>query len=269
MSDTGGTGGSPDEAIAETAVEAATEAVEASANAERRRWWQLMRYLRREGERRDRSNMINALVTIFSSAIVAFTATYATLVTTDKNISETRRGQRVDALVEQWSVSIADASSAVELIGQRANDLWAYAAAIEQEGVILEEALTNEATKESDYLKVRKDIAFSSAKAGLVSSANTNKCLDKFLAFLDTWQNALNWTRSTLQIPENFDQGVEAVSAQFDNQKLLTTAMSTIRLLARTELETGGTDTSSVECAIKDEEDLWTTLVPTEGAAES
>jgi len=255
--------------IAETAVEAATEAVEASAKAERRRWWQLMRYLRREGERRDRSNLINALVTILSAAIVAFTATWATMSSTDKNIVETRRGQRVDALVEQWSISIADASSAVELIGQRANDLWAYAAAIEQEGVILEEALTNEANKETDYQKVRKDIAFSSAKAGLVSSANTNKCLDKFLAFLDTWQNALNWTRSTLQIPENFEQGVGAVSAQFDNQKLLTSAMSTVRLLARTELETGGTDTSSVTCDIKDEDDLWTTLVPSEAAAES
>ena len=268
MSDTGGSGATSDEVIAETAAEAAAEAVEASANAERRRWWQLMRFLRREGERRDRSNLINALVTIFSSAIVAFTATWATMSTTDKNINETRRGQRVDALVEQWSVSIADASSAVELIGQRANDLWAYAAAIEQEGVILEEALTNEANKETDYQKVRKDIAFSSAKAGLVSSANTNKCLDKFLSFLDTWQNALNWTRSTLQIPENFDQGVEAVSAQFENQKLLTSAMSTIRLLARTELETGGTDTSAVKCDIKEEEDLWTTLVPSEGAAE-
>lgn len=269
VSDTGDTGAPSDEVIAETAVEAATEAVEASAKAERRRWWQLMRYLRREGERRDRSNLINALVTILSAAIVAFTATWATMSSTDKNIVETRRGQRVDALVEQWSISIADASSAVELIGQRANDLWAYAAAIEQEGVILEEALTNEANKETDYQKVRKDIAFSSAKAGLVSSANTNKCLDKFLAFLDTWQNALNWTRSTLQIPENFEQGVGAVSAQFDNQKLLTSAMSTVRLLARTELETGGTDTSSVTCDIKDEDDLWTTLVPSEAAAES
>ena len=263
MSDSGDTAG-PQEGT-ESAFEAV---VEASAKAERRRWWQLMRYMRREGERRDRSNMVNALVTVFSSAIVAFTATWATMSTTDRNINETRRGQRVDALVEQWSVSIADASSAVELIGQRANDLWAYAAAIEQEGVILEEALTNEATKESDYLKVRKEIAFSSAKAGLVSSANTNKCLDKFLAFLDTWQNALNWTRSTLQIPENFDQGVEAVSAQFDNQRLLTSAMSTVRLLARTELETGGTDTSDVTCDIKDEEDLWGTLVPSQAATE-
>jgi len=268
MSDTGDTGAAPDDVVAAAAAAAATEAVAASATAERRRWWQLMRYLRREGERRDRSNMINALVTIFSSAIVAFTATWATMSSTDKNITETRRGSRVDALVDQWSVSIADASSAVELIGQRANDLWAFAAAIEQEGVILEEALVNEAKKETDYQKVRKEIAFSSAKAGLVSSVNTNVCLDKFLAFLDTWQNALNWTRSTLQIPENFEQGVLAVSAQFENQKLLTSAMSTIRLLARTELETGGTD-SSVECGIQEEEKLWTTLVPSEAAAES
>lgn len=249
----------------ESALEAA---VEASAKAERRRWWQLMRFMRREGERRDRSNMVNALVTVFSSAIVAFTATWATMSTTDRNINETRRGQRVDALVEQWSVSIADASSAVELIGQRASDLWAYAAGIEQEGVILDEALTNEATRESDYLKVRKEIAFSSAKAGLVSSVNTNKCLDKFLKFLDTWQNALNWTRSTLQLPERFDQAVEAVSAQLENRRLLTSAMSTVRLLARTELETGGTDTSDVTCDIKDEDDLWGTLVPSEATTE-
>lgn len=264
MSDAGGAGLPPDD----REVELTTDALEASARAEGRRWWQLMRYLRREGERRDRSNMVNALVTVLSSAIVAFTATWATMSTTDRNINETRRGQRVDALVEQWSVSIADASSAVELIGQRANDLWAYAAAIEQEGVILEEAFENEAAKESDYLKVRKEIAFSSAKAGLVSSANTNKCLDKFLVFLDTWHNALAWTRSTLQIPESFDQAVEAVSAQSENQKMLTSAMSTVRLLARTELETGGTDTSDVTCDIKDEEELWVTLVPSQAAIE-
>lgn len=239
--------------------------VEAAAQSERRRWWQLMRYLRREGERRDRSNLVNALVTIFSSAIVAFTATWATLNTTDRNISETRRSARVDALVEQWSVSIADASSAVELMGQRANDLWAYGAAIEQEGVVLDEALANEASKEKDYLKIRKDIAFSSAKAGLVSSATTNECLDKFLAFLDTWHNALSWTRSTLQIPESFENGLDAVSRQFDNQKSLTTAMSTIRKIARAELDTGGA-AADVKCDIMDEEKLWSTLVPGEGA---
>lgn len=223
-----------------------------------------MRYLRREGERRDRSQLVNALVTILSSAIVAFTATWATLSTTDRNISETRRGQRVDALVEQWSVAIADSSSAVELISQRVNDLWAFAAAIEQEGVVLDEALANESKKESDFLKIRKDIAFSSAKAGLVSSAKTNECLDKFISFLDTWNNALSWTRSTLQVADSFEGGAEAVSSQLENQKMLTAAMSTVRLLARTELETGGTDTGDVACDIADPEALWSTLVPSE-----
>lgn len=223
-----------------------------------------MRFLKREGERRDRSQLINALVTILSSAIVAFTATWATLSTTDRNISETRRGQRVDALVEQWSVAIAESSSAVELIGQRVNDLWAYAAAIEQEGVVLDEALTNESSKESDYQKIRKDIAFSSAKAGLVSSTDTNECLDKFISFLDTWNNALSWTRSTLQVIDTFGDGAKAVSAQLENQKMLTEAMSTVRLLARTELATGGTDASGVACDIADADSLWSTLVPSE-----
>lgn len=247
----------------------AAAAVEASARAERRRWWQLMRYLRREGERRDRTQLMNALVTILSSAIVAFTATWATLSTTDRNIAETRRGQRVDALVEQWSSAIADSSSAVELIGQRVNDLWAYAAALEQEGVVLEEALSNETTKESDYLKIRRDIAFSSARAGLVSSAGTNECLDKFIAFLDTWNNALSWTRSTLQIADSFTAGAEAVSAQLENQKMLTGAMMTVRRLARTELATGGEAGESTACEIADSEELWSTLVPSESLSGS
>lgn len=246
----------------------AAEAVAASARAERRRWWQMMRFLKGDRERRDRSLLVNALVTIVSSAIVAFTATWATINTTDRNISETRRGQRVDALVEQWSVAIADSSSAVELISQRVNDLWAFAAAIEQEGVVLDEALTNESKKESDFLKIRKDIAFSSAKAGLVSSAGTNECLDKFISFLDTWNNALSWTRSTLQVADSFSNGAEAVSAQLENQKMLTSAMSTVRLLARTELATGGTDTESVACEIADPDALWSVLVPNETLSE-
>lgn len=243
------------------------EAVAASARAERRRWWQMMRFLKGDRERRDRSLLVNALVTILSSAIVAFTATWATINTTDRNITETRRGQRVDALVEQWSVAIADSSSAVELIGQRVNDLWAFAAAIEQEGVVLDEALSNESKKEADFLKIRKDIAFSSAKAGLVSSAGTNECLDKFISFLDTWNNALSWTRSTLQIADSFSGGAEAVSAQLQNQKMLTSAMSTVRLLARTELETGGTTSGSVACDIADPDALWSMLVPSEALA--
>ena len=240
----------------------------ANARAERRRWWQMMRFLKGDRERRDRSLLVNALVTILSSAIVAFTATWATINTTDRNISETRRGQRVDALVDQWSVAIADSSSAVELIGQRVNDLWAFAAAIEQEGVVLDEALANESKKESDFLKIRKDIAFSSAKAGLVSSAGTNECLDKFISFLDTWNNALSWTRSTLQVADSFPNGAKAVSAQLENQKMLTSAMSTVRLLARTELETGGTDSGSVACEIADSDELWSVLVPSEALEE-
>lgn len=228
----------------------------------------MMRFLKGDRERRDRSLLVNALVTIVSSAIVAFTATWATINTTDRNISETRRGQRVDALVEQWSVAIADSSSATELISQRVNDLWAFAAAIEQEGVVLDEALTNEANKESDFLKIRKDIAFSSAKAGLVSSTNTNQCLDKFISFLDTWNNALSWTRSTLQVADSFNSGAEAVSAQLQNQKMLTAAMSTVRLLARTELETGGTDTGDVSCDISDADSLWSILVPNEALSD-
>lgn len=252
---------------ADATTASAAAVVEANVRAERRRWWQLMRYLRREGERRDRTQLVNSLVTILSSAIVAFTATWATLSTTDRNISETRRGQRVDALVEQWSVAIADSSSAVELISQRVNDLWAYAAAIEQEGIVLEEALSNETQKESDYLKIRRDIAFSSAKAGLVSSAGTNECLDRFISFLDTWNNALSWTRSTLLVADSFADGAEAVSAQLEHQKLLTSAMSTVRIVARTELETGGAVSGSTACEIVESDELWSTLVPSQALA--
>ena len=187
---------------------------EVAEKSERRRWWQLLRFMRREGERRDRSMMFNAAVTIGTTALVAFTAMYATLYTTNRNLNETRRGARVVALVEEWSVTVADASSAIELLGQRANDLWAYGAAIEQQGVLLDEALSNEATKETSYLKVRQSLAYSSAKAGLVSSAVTNKCLDKFEAMLDTWQNALNWTRSSLQVEGSVKAGINAVAMQ-------------------------------------------------------
>ena len=117
--------------------------------AEKRRWRGLLRFMKREGERRDRSMMINAAITIGTTSLVAFTAMYATLSTTNRNLDETRRGARVEALVEEWSVTVADASSAIELLGQRANDLWAYGAAIEQQGIILDEALANEATKET------------------------------------------------------------------------------------------------------------------------
>jgi len=232
--------------------------------AEKRRWRGMLRFIKREGERRDRSMMFNAAVTIGTTALVAFTAMYATLSTTNRNLNETRRGARVVALVEEWSVTVADASSAIELLGQRANDLWAYGAAIEQQGVILDEALDSEASKETSYLKVRQSLAYSSAKAGLVSSAVTNKCLDKFVAMLDTWQNALNWTRSTLQAEGSVEAGINAVAMQQENRTALSDSLSIVRNLARTELDTAGTDGSSVKCSIPTEDELWGKLIPAE-----
>jgi len=239
---------------------------EVAEKSERRRWWQLLRFMRREGKRRDRSMMFNAAVTIGTTALVAFTAMYATLSTTNRNLNETRRGARVVALVEEWSVTVADASSAIELLGQRANDLWAYGAAIEQQGVILDEALSNEATKETSYLKVRQSLAYSSAKAGLVSSAVTNKCLDKFVTMLDTWQNALNWTRSSLQVEESVKAGINAVVMQQENRIALSDSLSIVRNLARTELDTAGADGSSVKCSIPAEDVLWSKLIPAEAS---
>jgi hypothetical protein len=230
--------------------------------AEKRRWRGMLRFMKREGESRDRSMMFNAAVTVGTTALVAFSAMYATLSTTNRNLNETRRGARVVALVEEWSVTVADASSAIELLGQRANDLWAYGAAIDQQNVILDEALVSEATKETAYLKVRQSLAYSSAKAGLVSSAVTNKCLDKFVAMLDTWQNALNWTRSSLQVEASVDAGINAVSMQQDNRTALSDSLSIVRNLARTELDTAGADGSSVKCNIPAEDVLWGKLIP-------
>ena len=102
-----------------------------------------------------------------STAIVAGTATYATLKSTKDSLVEERRGARVDAIVEHWSSTIAEASTAVELLGQRSNDLWAYGTAIAEQGVLLDEALDNEQSKEKDYLDVRKTLASSTARAGL------------------------------------------------------------------------------------------------------
>ena len=261
MSDT------PDQSIESGPIANATPAdtpVEAVERSERRRWWQLLLLLKREGKSRDRSMLFNAAVTIGTTALVAFTAMYATLSTTNRNLNETRRGARVEALVEEWSVTIADASSAIELLGQRANDLWAYGAAIEQQGVILDEALVNEATKETSYLKARQSLAYSTAKAGLVSSAVTNECLDKFVVMLDTWQNALNWTRSSLQVEESMKAGIDAVAMQQENRDALSNSLSIVRNLARTELDTAGTDGSSVKCDISSEDVLWNKLIPSE-----
>jgi len=239
---------------------------EAAEKIQRRQWWQFLLFMKREGKSRDRSMMFNAAVTIGTTALVAFSAMYATLSTTNRNLNETRRGARVVALVEEWSVTVADASSAIELLGQRANDLWAYGAAIDQQNVILDEALVSEATKETAYLKVRQSLAYSSAKAGLVSSAVTNKCLDKFVAMLDTWQNALNWTRSSLQVEGSVDAGINAVSMQQDNRTALSDSLSIVRNLARTELDTAGTDGSSVKCSIPTEDVLWGKLIPSDTA---
>lgn len=239
---------------------------EAAEKIQRRQWWQLLLFMKREGKSRDRSMMFNAAVTIGTTALVAFSAMYATLSTTNRNLNETRRGARVVALVEEWSVTVADASSAIELLGQRANDLWAYGAAIDQQNVILDEALVSEAKKETAYLKVRQSLAYSSAKAGLVSSAVTNKCLDKFVAMLDTWQNALNWTRSSLQVEGSVDAGINAVSMQQDNRTALSDSLSIVRNLARTELDTAGTDGSSVKCSIPTEDVLWGKLIPSDTA---
>ena len=182
-------------------------------------------------------------------------------------MEESRRGARVSALGDEWSVTIADAAAAIELLDQRANDLWAFGAAYEQQGVILNEAMENETAKEKEYLKVRQNIAFSSAKAGLVSSTVTNKCLDKFVTMLDTWQNALNWTRSTLLLEDGVQSGIEAVAMQQDGRTALSNSLTIVRELARTELDTAGTDGSSVKCNIPDEESLWKKLVPEDPAS--
>jgi hypothetical protein len=113
-------------------------------------------------------------------------------------------------------------------------------------------------------LKARQSLAYSTAKAGLVSSAVTNECLDKFVAMLDTWQNALNWTRSSLQVEESMEAGIGAVAMQQENRAALSDSLSIVRNLARTELDTAGTDGSSVKCDIPSEDVLWGKLIPSE-----
>lgn len=239
-----------------------TEAIQIEGAQNRRRWGILSRTMKKDRQRRDRTALIAALTTIVSAALVAFAGVYATMRVSNDSRLENRRSQRIDALVEQWSVSIADASSAVEIMGQRSNDLWAYGAALEQQGVVLDEAIVNEGVKEKDYFKVRKELAFSTAKAGLVSSALTNECLDRFITLLDTWQNALSWTRSTLQIEDGAAQGIEAVALQSDNRSSLTKALTVVRQLARAELAAAGDDVTTVKCDIQSEDDLWASLIP-------
>jgi hypothetical protein len=249
------------------AQEAALDAAEDVAETRRRVWF--MRMIRRERRRekiaKDRTTMINSLVTVFSTAIVAGTATYATLKSTKDSLGEERRGSRVDAIVEHWSATIAEASTAVELLGQRSNDLWAYGTAIAEQGVLLDEALKNEQSKEQDYLSVRKNLASSTARAGLVSSPNTTDCLDKFIGLIDTWQNALNWTRSTLQVEDGREAGITAVNMQLEHRDSLNDAITILRKLSRDEFANAGEATT--KCNIPNVDDIWAQLVPSDDSA--
>lgn len=256
-----------EDAVVENAVfaeEAALDKAEDVAETKRRIW--IMRMLRRERRRekvaKDRSMMINVLVSVLTTALVAGTAMYATLKTSADNQIEGRRSKRVDALIEHWSSTIADASTAVELLGQRSNDLWAYALAITEQGVILEEAMKNEATRDKDFLSVRKNLAATTARAGLVSSAKTTECLDKFVALIDTWQNALGWTRSNLQIDGGVELAAQAVQMQFDHRDSLDGAITIVRRLARAELAKAGE--ADVKCNLPNIDDVWAQLVPSE-----
>lgn len=244
------------------AEEAALDTAEERAEVKRRVWF--MRMLRRERRRekvaKDRTTLISSFVTVLSTAVVAGTAMYATLKTSSDGRLETRRGARVDALVDHWSSTIADASTAIELLGQRSNDLWAYALALSEQGVILEDALTNESGREKDYLSVRKNLAATTARAGLVSSVSTTECLDRFVGLLDTWNNALTWTRSSVQIEESVDAAVQAVKMQYENRSSLDGAITIVRTMARQELAKAGE--ARIKCNIPDVDTVWSSLVP-------
>ena len=245
----------------------AEEAALDAAETKRRVWF--MRMIRRERRRekvaKDRSTLISSLVTILTTAIVAGTAMYATLKTSSDGRLEERRGARVDALVEHWSSTIADASTAVELLGQRSNDLWAYGTAIAEQGVVLDEALGNEADREKKYLEVRSNLAATTARAGLVSSVPTLECLDKFIGLLDTWQNALNWTRSTLQVDDGIEMGIKAVNMQLEKRSSLNDGLTIVRTLARVELAKAGE--ANEKCNIPDVDAVWAEIVPSEEEA--
>ena len=245
------------------------DSAEERAEVKRRVWF--MRMLRRERRRekvaKDRSMLVNSLVAVSTTALVAGTAMYATLKTSADGRIEERRSARVDALVNHWSSTIADASTAIELLGQRSNDLWAYALALSEQGVILEDALKNEAAREKDYLSVRKNLAATTARAGLVSSVSTTSCLDKFVGLLDTWQNALTWTRSNVQIEGGVESAVKAVKMQYENRGSLDGAITIVRTMARLELEKAGE--ASIKCNIPDIDAVWTELVPSEDTVTS
>lgn len=247
--------------------EAALDAAEEVAETKRRIWF--MRMIRRERRRekvaKDRSTLINSFVTIGTTVIVAGTAMYATLKTSADGRLEDRRGARVDALIEHWSSTIADASTAIELLGQRSNDLWAYGTAIAEQGVVLDEALGNEAEREKKYLEVRSNLAATTARAGLVSSVPTLECLDKFIGLLDTWQNALNWTRSTLQVDDGIEMGIKAVNLQLEKRTSLNDGLTIVRTLARVELAKAGE--ANEKCNIPDVDAIWAEIVPSEEEA--
>lgn len=249
------------------AQEAGLDAAEEVAEQKRRVWF--MRMIRRERRRekvaKDRSMLINTLVTLGTTGVVAGTAMYATLKTSADGRLEDRRGARVDAIVEHWSATIADASTAIELLTQRSNDLWAYATALNEQGVSLDEALQNEATREKEYLSIRKDIASASARAGLVSSVSTTTCLDSFVSLIDTWQNALNYTRNIAQADGGLEIAVKAVAMQMENQGTLNETLSVVRKLAREELANAGT--GNMKCNLPSADDVWKTLIPSEDTA--
>lgn len=256
--------GVENEVIAEeTALDTAEEIAE-----QKRRVW-FMRMIRRERRRdkvaKDRSMLINTLVTLGTTGIVAGTAMYATLKTSADGRLEDRRGARVDAIVEHWSSTIADASTAIELLTQRSNDLWAYATALNEQGVSLDEALKNEANREKEYLSVRKDIASASARAGLVSSVSTTTCLDAFVSLIDTWQNALNYTRNIAQADGGLEIAVKAVGMQMENQSSLADSLSVVRKLAREELANAGM--GNMKCNLPKADDVWKTLIPADASS--
>lgn len=251
------------------AQEAALDAAEEKEEQKRRVWF--MRMLRRERRRekvaKDRTMLINTAVTIASTAIVAGTAMYATLKTSADGRIEDRRGARVDAIVEHWSSTISDASTAIELLTQRSNDLWAYATALNDQGVSLDEALSNEAGREKEYLSVRKSMASSTARAGLVSSVATTTCLDAFVGLIDTWQNALSYTRSMVQSEGGLETAVKAVGMQMENQSSLNESLTVVRKLAREELANAGE--GNMRCNIPGADDVWKKLVPADETAQS
>lgn len=260
----------PSDAEVESLVlseEAEMNAADDAAETKRRVWF--MRMIRRERRRekvaKDRSMLINTMVTLGTTGLVAGTAMYATLKTSADGRLEDRRGARVDAIVEHWSETIADASTAIELLTQRSNDLWAYATAMNEQGVLLDEALANEKTREKEYLSVRKDIASASARAGLVSSVSTTTCLDAFVSLIDTWQNALSYTRNMVQAEGGLETAVAAVGMQMENQGSLNETLSVVRKLAREELANAGT--GNMKCNLPSADDVWKTLIPADESA--